>query len=191
MPTLYCRPAEPAPVTTTPQLASWDAAGSPGQVKLAVWLEEVDAVFARANVGTGPVAVELGVALADGTAVASGGRDLDNYLLPIAHRIGPQRIAAAFGRKFSGSSSTLAFSPATPMIQPPPADHTHTVTGSASTTAWKQAIHLSLRAAGVQPVRPGPLWLTIAVTTGRFTPSTTGSPTSACTTTSIQPSATT
>ena len=36
--------------------------------------------------------------------LTEGGRDLDNYLLPIAQRLGPRRAAAMFGRKTHGAS---------------------------------------------------------------------------------------
>jgi len=47
----------------------------------------------------GRLAVELSVGLRGELALTSGGRDLDNYLFPLAQRLGPARIAAMFGRK--------------------------------------------------------------------------------------------
>jgi hypothetical protein len=64
-----------------PQLASWDRAGHPSQVKLARVLAHVDAI-AGPVLGTarGRVAAELIVGFDDGVSLIDGGHDLDNYL---------------------------------------------------------------------------------------------------------------
>ncbi len=36
----------------------------------------------------------------------------------------------------------------------------------ASSTAWKQTLHEDLRRDGLAPIRPGPVWLTVAISTG-------------------------
>ncbi len=59
----------------------------------------------------GQLSVELIVGLPHGVSLAEGGRDLDNYLYPVAQRLGPPRVAAMFGRKIHGPSA-LAVSPA-------------------------------------------------------------------------------
>jgi hypothetical protein len=89
-----------------PQLASWDRAGHPSQVKLARFLAHVDAIAGPvlAAVG-GRVAAELIVGFSDGVSLIDGGHDLDNYLFPVAQRLGPERVAAIFGRKIHGPSS--------------------------------------------------------------------------------------
>ena len=89
-----------------PQLASWDRAGLPSQVKLAHFLAHVDAIAGPvlATVG-GRVVAELIVGFSDGVSLTHGGHDLDNYLFPVAQRLGPQRVAAIFGRKIHGPSS--------------------------------------------------------------------------------------
>jgi len=97
-----------------PQLASWDRAGHPSQVKLARFLAHVDAIAGPvlATV-SGRVAAELIVGFSDGASLIDGGHDLDNYLFPVAQRLGPERVAAVFGRKICGPSS-LAVGPAQP-----------------------------------------------------------------------------
>jgi hypothetical protein len=94
-----------------PQLASWDRAGHPSQVKLARFLVHVDAIAGPvlATV-SGRVAAELIVGFSDGVSLIDGGHDLDNYLFPVAQRLGPERVAAIFGRKIHGPSS-LAVGP--------------------------------------------------------------------------------
>jgi hypothetical protein len=94
---VYRRPVGVMRQSVKPQLASWDRAGHPSQVKLVHFLAHVDAI-------TGPVlatvrgwvAVKLIVGLSDGVSLIDGGHDLDNYLFPVAQRLGPQRVAAIF-----------------------------------------------------------------------------------------------
>src|ERR1043165_4025784 len=103
---VYRRPAGVMRQSVKPQLASWDRAGHPSQVKLARFLAHVD-TLARpvlANV-SGRVAAELIVGVSDRVCVTDGGHDLDNYLFPLAARLGPQRVAAVSGRKIHGPSS--------------------------------------------------------------------------------------
>ena len=86
-----------------PQLASWDRAGHPSQVRLARFLAHVDAIAAPvlATV-SGRVAVELIVGFSDAVSLIHGGHDLDNYLLPVAQRLDPVRVATMSGRKIHG-----------------------------------------------------------------------------------------
>jgi hypothetical protein len=97
-----------------PQLASWDRAGHPSQMTLARFLPHVAAVagpvLARAS---SRAAAELIVGFSDGVSLTDGGHDLDNYLFPVAQRLGPERVAAIFGRKVHGPSS-LPAGPAQP-----------------------------------------------------------------------------
>jgi len=106
MTTLYCRPTtHRVTLRAEPQLACWDITGSPGQVRLGEFLDHAQAVAAPILAAVdGLVAVELTVGLRDELPLTSGGRDLDNYLFPLAQRLGPARIAAMFGRKVHGPS---------------------------------------------------------------------------------------
>jgi hypothetical protein len=111
---VYRRPVGVMRQSVKPQLASWERVGHPSQVKLARFLAHVDViagpVLAR---GSGRVAAELIVGFSDGVSLTDGGHDLDNYLFPVAQRLGPERVAAIFGRKIHGPSS-LAVGPAQP-----------------------------------------------------------------------------
>src|SRR5580704_7961375 len=103
MTTLYCRPTHRVALRVEPQLASWDIAGSPGQVRLGEFLDHAEAKAASMLAAVdGLLAVELNVGLRDELPLMGGGRDLDNYLFPLAQRLGPARIAAMFGRKVHG-----------------------------------------------------------------------------------------
>jgi hypothetical protein len=87
---VYRRPAGVMRQSVKPQLASWERAGHPSQVKLARFLAHVDViagpVLARVR---GRVAAELIVGFSDGACLTDGGHDLDNYLYPVAQRLGP------------------------------------------------------------------------------------------------------
>ena len=83
MTTLYCRPARRVALSVEPRLASWDAAGSPGQVRLGEFLDHAEAAAVPMIAAVdGLLAVELTVGVRDELPLTGGGRDLDNYPLP-------------------------------------------------------------------------------------------------------------
>ncbi len=165
MATVYRRPAGVMRQSVKPQLASWERAAHPSQVKLRRFLAHVDAiagpVLAAVN---GRVVAELIVGFSDGASLIDGGHDLGSYLLPVASRLGPQRVAAIFGRKIAGPSS-LAVGPAQPDTAPATPQFSARIAGSAERQQWKQQLHdrLGGQAAAIDP---GPVGLTIALTTG-------------------------
>jgi len=113
---------------------------------------------------SGRIAAELIVGFSDGVSLTDGGHDLDNYLFPVAQRLGPRRVAAIFGRKVHGPSS-LAVGPAqldTAEVTP---QFSTRMTGSYERPEWKQKLHdrLAVQAATIDP---GPVGLAIALTTG-------------------------
>ena len=162
---VYRRPAGVMRQSVKPQLASWDRAGHPSQVKLARFLAHVDAI-ARPVLATvrGRVVAELIVGFSDGVSLVGGGHDLDNYLFPVTQRLGPERVAAIFGRKIHGPSS-LAVGPARPDTAGTSAQFSARMAGSYERKEWKQQVHdrLAVQAATIDP---GPVGLTIALTTG-------------------------
>ena len=162
---VYRRPAGALRHSVKPQLASSDRAGHPSQVKLRRFLAHVDAIAAPvlATV-SGRVAAELIVGFSDGVSLTDGGHDLHNYLFPVAQRLGPQRVAAIFGRKIHGPSS-LAVGPAQPDRAGATPCFSTRMAGSYERNQWKQQLHDRL-AAQAATVGPGPAGLTIALTTG-------------------------
>jgi hypothetical protein len=89
-------------LTVEPQLASWDAAASASQQRLGLFLTHVEAVAAPMMAGAqGRLAVELTVGLAACASLTSGGRDLDNYLYPLA-----KASARASSRQYSAARCT-------------------------------------------------------------------------------------
>jgi hypothetical protein len=163
---VYRRPAGAMRHSVTPQLASWERAGHPSQVKLRRFLAHVDAIAGPVlAAGSGRVVAELIVGFSDGISLIDGGHDLNGYLFPVAQRLGPQRVAAIFGRKICGPSS-LAVGPAQPDTAEAIPQFSARVAGSYERREWKQQLHdrLAVQAATIDP---GPAGLTIAVTTGR------------------------
>jgi len=162
---VYRRPVGVMRQSVKPQLASWDRAGHPSQVKLARFLAYVDGIAGPvlATV-SGRVAAELIVGFSDGASLIEGGHDLDNYLFPVAQRLGPERVAAIFGRKIHGPSS-LAVGPAQPDTAEATPQFSTRMAGSYERREWKQKLHdrLAVQAATIDP---GPVGLKIALTTG-------------------------
>ncbi len=162
---LFASPTGATQLSIGPQLASWDRAGSPSQVRLEAFLAQVDRLSAPMIAGTnGRLAVELVVGLPDGVPLTEGGRDLDNYLYPVAQRLGGTRIAAMFGRKVHGPS-TLAIGPAEPGTEPVRPSVTIRVSGSYVRRKWKEDLRQALLALAVS-AEPGPVVLDLIVTTG-------------------------
>ena len=165
MASVYRRPAGSMRHSVKPQLASWNRAGHPSQVKLARFLAHVDAIAGPVlAASSGRVVAELIVGFSDGVSLTDGGHDLDNYLFPVAQRVGPERVAAIFGRKIHGPSS-LAVGPARPGAAGATPRLSIRMAGSYERTAWKQQLHDRL-AARAALIDPGPVGLAIALTTG-------------------------
>jgi hypothetical protein len=102
MAVVYRHPADAIRLRVQPQLASWDRAGQPSQVRLAGFLAHVDAAAALVlAVAGGRIAVELTIGLPDSVSLIDGGRDLDNYLYPVA-----RGLARSGSRPCSAARST-------------------------------------------------------------------------------------
>jgi hypothetical protein len=166
MPRVYRRPAGVMRHSVKPQLVSWERAGHPSQVKLRRFLAHVDTIAGPvlATVG-GRVAAELIVGFSDGVSLIDGGHDLDSYLFPVVQRLGPERVAAIFGRKIHGPSS-LAVGPARPDTAEATPQFSTRMAGSYERKEWKQELHDRI-AEQAATVDPGPVALTIALTAGR------------------------
>jgi hypothetical protein len=162
---VYLRPVGAMRQSVKPQLASWERAGHPSQVKLARSLAHVDAIARPVLAAvSGRVAAELIVGFSAGASMIDGGHDLDNYLFPVAQRLGPERVAAIFGRKIHGPSS-LAVGRAQPDRAGVAPQFSIRMTGSYERNEWKQELHDRL-AEQAAILDPGPVELNIALTTG-------------------------
>src|ERR1700727_1450599 len=162
---VYRRPVGVMRQSVKPQLASWDRAGHPSQVKLARFLAHVDALAGPVLAAVrGRVAVELIVGFSDGTSLTDGGHDLDNYLFPVAQRLGPERVAAIFGRKICGPSS-LEVGPDWPDTAATTPQFSTRKAGSYPRRQWTQQLHDRL-VAQAAIIDPGPAGLDIALPPG-------------------------
>jgi len=77
-----------------PRLASWDARDSPSQQQLETYLAYIDTTVDHADAS----GIHL-VVHEDPVPSPIQGRDLDNYLLPVAQRLGPNRLELARASK--------------------------------------------------------------------------------------------
>src|SRR5437899_10976662 len=92
---VYRCPAGVMRQSVKPQLASWERAGHPSQVKLARFLVHVDAIAAPVLATVrGRGAAELLVGFSAGVSLIAGGHGLDHYLFPVAQRLGTLAPAA-------------------------------------------------------------------------------------------------
>ncbi|MFF3468531.1 hypothetical protein ACWCQN_41175 [Streptomyces sp. NPDC001984] len=160
MPVLFSPPAvAPVRLLVPPVLESWDAAGHPSQQRLGAYLDSVVALAPQAVAeGGAPLALVLDVGLAREVALTRGGRDLDNYLFPLARRFGAGRFDAFFARKRHATHSTIAIGPAV-LHSPGNAEQAEPLFSvrtsmSATSPAWKQTLHRACRAVQSEPI-PG------------------------------------
>jgi len=163
---MYAPPAGAVRLDTEPQLASWDRAGHPSQIRLAGFLDHVTTVVGPIiTAHDHQIAVELVVGLPADVPLTAEGHDLDNYLFPVAQRLGPGRIAAMFGRKVHGPS-TLAGGPATTIAQATAPQFSARISGSYERPGWKEQLRgrLALRQAGIPRLGRGPVRMDIAIT---------------------------
>jgi hypothetical protein len=112
----------------------------------------------------GLLAVELTVGLPGQLSLTGGGRDLDNYLFPLAQRLGPARIAAMFGRKVHGPSS-LAVGQAKPDHETAP-QFSARIAGSYVRREWKTTLRDRLLQTQDAVPGTGPIGMAIGITTG-------------------------
>lgn len=162
---LYRRPAGRMSLSVGPQLASWDRGGSPSQVRLGRFLDHAEALAAPVMAtGDGPFAVELTVGLSDHLPLTGGGRDLDNYLFPLAQRLGAMRIAAMFGKKVHGSSflSIALAEPGAAALE----QFSVRLAGSYVRKEWKIDLRERLLEAHCPVPGTGQVGLVISITTG-------------------------
>lgn len=163
---MYRRPTYRVTLSVEPQLASWDIAGSPNQVKLGEFLDHAEAKAAPIlAAGDGLLTVELNVGLRDELPLTGGGRDLDNYLFPLAQRLGPARIAAMFGRKVRGPSFLAVCHAQADHIASSPQFSTQ-IAGSYVRTEWKATLRERLLQVQHTVLAVGAIGMTIGITTG-------------------------
>jgi hypothetical protein len=142
---LFSKPVgEAVELAIQPRVESWECTGHPAQLALGEYLDHVQAVLRpllQRHMG-GDLAISLEVGLPSGAPLIGAGEDLDNYLLPVVRRLGPDRFASAWAGKHPGRS-TICLQPALPA----PADvfggwrfASARTTCSSQSRAWKEQI---------------------------------------------------
>jgi hypothetical protein len=111
-PRFYGRPDEHKhQLDISPALASWDKAGSPGQVRQAAFIDHAWSIAAdRIAVTPDPLSIWLGIGLPNDVPLLEL-NDLDNYLFPfvptLAKRAGRQ-FTSVWASKHHGARSYIA-----------------------------------------------------------------------------------
>ena len=153
---VYRRPdVAPIELHLPPVLESWNSHDHPDQVRLRTFLDHLEqslTPFAREN-----LVLDLRVGLPKSKSLVSGGSDLDNFLFPIARRIGAARFDAVFGSKEHRDVSTVAVDVAGPLPGFRDPDMRVRTTTSASTKAWKEQVRDACAAASPSTRPAGPL----------------------------------
>ncbi len=153
----YAQPATAAvELSRRPRLASWDAVGHPAQEALRDFLDHAELDLRhQLRAATPPWALEMELGLPS-TVPLLDHHDLDNYLYPLAQRLGGHRLVSARAAKRHGPRSTARIDTARPVTPPDhyPVHHLRT-TASAGTVAYKQQIHDQLVGSGATDRPPG------------------------------------
>jgi Holliday junction resolvase RusA-like endonuclease len=137
---MYARPnAAKVELRLAPVLESWNARAHPDQLRLATFLDEIEASLELSDADSN-LALELQVGLPESRSLTTGGGDLDNYLFPISRRLGPARFDAMFGAKRHSATSTLVAAPAISVSASREPDMVVRTTASASTQRWKEQV---------------------------------------------------
>ena len=156
---MYVAPSDPALVLdVAPRLESWDSKASPAQIALQEYLDHVaDTVVAHAKESS--LSLALTVGLSPGVLATGGGRDLDNYLFPVARRLGMGRFDSAHAAKWRGPSVVAIGA----SRRSPPSSldgwrfASATTTASATSKAWKVQVSEQVSAQILERPGDGPL----------------------------------
>lgn len=102
---VYSRPQGPEiGLHIPPRIAKWVGKASPLRRPLTEYLDSVEKLIRTANVPDEGLTLDLTVGLPEGTDILSSG-DLDNYLIPVAQRLGSNRFVSVWGEKRIGTST--------------------------------------------------------------------------------------
>lgn len=170
LPVFYARPevVGSSTLSVSPALASWDRAGSPGQVRFAAFAADVQAAVApKLPVTPDPLALRVDIGLPDTVSLLAL-NDLDNYLFPLVPKLTNgtgRQFASVWATKRHAARSSVAVCQADP-VQDPGGVYALQVrtTASAETTAYKRQIRDQITAA--QPLPDGGIALQLAFVVG-------------------------
>jgi hypothetical protein len=163
------------PLRVQPRLASWDSAGTPGQVRLEEFLQHAEALV-RPALGTfgGPAALRLDVGLAPAVDLLAT-NDLDNYVFPLATRLGKSchiEFVSVWCSKHHAEMSHIAIADPVPVegSSVPGRWLQVTTTASGTSPAFKRQIQDQLAAETELPDGPVSLQLSFVIGSRRSWP---------------------
>ena len=162
-PVFYERPeGDAAVLRETPRLSRWNRSGDRDQVRLTVAGDSADRLIRpQWDAVRGPIAIRMDVGLHRSTPLLNRD-DLDNYLLPLAGRLGRGRIVSAWASKRYAERTLLRVEAARAGEQPP--DTVELTAAATAEQAYQQEIRAQLVDRDVLP--DGPLSLELAFVVG-------------------------
>ncbi|WP_285691984.1 hypothetical protein [Actinoplanes sp. NBRC 103695] len=152
----------------TPALASWDKAGSPGQLRSAAFVAEAYAVLADTLRTTpDPLALQLNVGLSNAVPLLAF-HDLDNYLFPLVPKLVKstgRTFASVWARKQHSARSSVAVCQ-THAIDDPGGTYSFDVATTASTDSAVYKQQIRDQTSTNQPLPAGAVALQLAFVVG-------------------------
>lgn len=143
---MFARPDVPSiRLQMTPVLESWNARQHPDQLRLSAFLDHVEATVPETP--DSHAVLELNIGFPSSRSLTAAGGDLDNYLFPIARRLGAARFDAMFGSKSHAEWSSIAIAPSRELEGVPQPNMRVRTTAAASTRAWKEEVRAACQTA--------------------------------------------
>ena len=147
-----------------PHLDSWDKHTHPSQRSLKVYLDRVVERLGPLPDGDTPLYLHLDVDRQSRAALVRQ-PDIENYLTPVARRLGPRRLRLVSGTKVAGGGSRIVVGVAErcPVQDLAEWGHfVHAAQNGVGSTEWKVALRQALAATGPQPLPAGPVTVQLA-----------------------------
>ncbi len=142
-----------------PLLASWESAHKPAQVRLKAYLDDLESRLTMDTLPRKGLYLDLVVDVEVAERL-SRHYDLENYLTPIAARLGASRFVYVRAIKRVGGGSTIeigvAVEDSVPLGAPWMSLGLDAGSG-ASQKSWKEGIRAALATSGVEKLPPGPV----------------------------------
>jgi len=138
----YARPdGDGIPLRKAPQLASWNKATDPDQVRLREYLDDTVDLLPPATM-LRPWTLRLDVGLKAGRDLLDMA-DLDNYAFPLATRLRNEHLVSVWCTKRIADTSRVLVAPATE-VPSPKTTFTVRTTASSQTKAYKEQVRASV-----------------------------------------------
>jgi len=151
-----------------PRLESWDGQGHRSQVELSAWLDHVSDAIGIPSVAGSHQCLVLDVGLPPETPLLEGGRDLDNFLLPVVRRLGASCFTSAWASKRHDSCSWIGITHCDGPRDPGAWSHASATTElSYERQEWKRSVQTQISQQVQHPAPAGPLAVQVLFRVGR------------------------